>query len=188
MDDQQLGFIYSPAPLVVLRYRHIIEMNQAFTQLFGYQQDELRGLSIVKIFPSFDDYKKIGSDALKELLKKKSHFYSDQRFMKHKNGQLFWTHTHGRTLTPDDPFQHMIWHFERKDQITNHLNQKLTQRETEIAQLTVNGLTCKEIARKLNLSHRTVEVHKANLMKKLEVHSKSDLSSKIIILEQLLPR
>ena len=104
--------------------------------------------------------------------------------MQHRNGELFWTHTHGRTLSPEDPFKLMVWHFERKDQAPSS-KQKLTQRESEITQLIVNGFTCKEIARKLCLSHRTVEVHKANLMKKLGAHSKSELSSKIIIQNRL---
>ncbi|WOE30769.1 MULTISPECIES: LuxR C-terminal-related transcriptional regulator [unclassified Acinetobacter] len=184
IDYNQLAFKFSPAPLVVLRYRHIVEMNTAFARMFGYSKEELINLSIVKIFPSVEDFEKIGQDALNSLRRQNSRFYSDQRFMQHKSGELFWTHTHGQTLTPDDPFQLMVWHFERKDRIL-HATEKLTKRETEITQHIVNGLTCKEIARKLNLSHRTIEVHKANLMKKLEVHSKAELTSKIIIQEHL---
>ncbi|RKG40867.1 LuxR C-terminal-related transcriptional regulator [Acinetobacter rongchengensis] len=180
MDYNLLAFEYCPAPIVVLSYRHMVEMNPAFAHLFGYTREELIDHSIVKIFPSIEDYEKVGNDALQSLLKKQSLFYSDQRFMQHRNGELFWTHTHGRTLSPEDPFKLMVWHFERKDQAPSS-KQKLTQRESEITQLIVNGFTCKEIARKLNLSHRTVEVHKANLMKKLEVRSKAELTSKIII-------
>ena len=120
------------------------------------------------------------------LLQKNSLYYSDQRFMQHKSGEIFWTHTHGRTLTPEDPFKLMVWHFERIEQHPLVNKQKLTKRESEITQLIVNGLTCKEIARKLSLSHRTVEAHKANLMKKLDVHSKHELSSKIIIQNNLI--
>ena len=100
--------------------------------------------------------------------------------MQHQNGEVFWTHTHGRTLTPEDPFKLMIWHFERKDK-NQQFEQQLTKRESEITQFIVNGFTCKEIAKKLDLSHRTVEVHKANLMKKLGVRTKAELTSKIII-------
>ena len=160
----------------------MMEMNSAFATLFGYERGELIEQSIVKIFPSLEDYEKVGNDALQSLLLKKSHYYSDQRFMQHKNGEIFWTHTHGQTLTPEDPFKLMVWHFERKDQVLSS-KQKLTKRESEITQLIVNGFTCKEIARKLELSHRTIEVHKANLMKKLGVRSKAELTSKIIIRE-----
>lgn len=180
MDNNLLAFEYCPAPIVVLSNRQMMEMNPAFSNLFGYKREELMNHSIVELFPSIEDYEKVGQDALHSLLKKHSHYYSDQRFMQHRNGELFWTHTHGRTLTPEEPFKLMVWHFERKDQIPTS-KQKLTQRESEITQLIVNGFTCKEIARKLDLSHRTVEVHKANLMKKLEVRSKAELTSKIII-------
>ena len=135
------------------------------------------------MFPTLKYYEKVGNDALQSLFLKKSHYYSDQRFMQHKNGEIFWTHTHGQTLTPEDPFKLMVWHFERKDQVLSS-KQKLTKRESEITQLIVNGFTCKEIARKLELSHRTIEVHKANLMKKLGVRSKAELTSKIIIREK----
>lgn len=182
MDYNKLAFDFSPAPLVVLSYRCMKEMNIAFANMFGYEREALIDQSIAKIFPTIKDYEKIGNDALSSLLKQDSLFYSDQRFMQHKNGELFWVHTHGRTLTPEDPFKLMIWHFERKEKIPVSKH-KLTHRESEITQLIVNGFTCKEIAKKLGLSHRTIEVHKANLMKKLDVRSKAELTSKIIIQE-----
>ena len=185
MNYNKLAFDFSPAPIVVLSYRHMVEMNSSFASMFGYERESLIDQSIVKIFPSIEDYEKIGNDALESLLQKNSPFYSDQRFMKHQNNELFWVHTHGRTLTPEDPFKLMVWHFERKDQQPNS-EQKLTKRETEITQLIVNQFTCKEIARKLGLSHRTIEVHKANLMKKLGVKSKAELTSKIIIKENMM--
>ncbi|MNP54372.1 Tetrathionate response regulatory protein TtrR [compost metagenome] len=58
----------------------------------------------------------------------------------------------------------------------------LTPREREISAHIVNGLTCKEIGRKLDISHRTVEVHRARLMKKLQAKNSAELVSKIIVL------
>ena len=58
----------------------------------------------------------------------------------------------------------------------------LTAREREISAHIVNGLTCKEIGRKLGISHRTVEVHRARLMKKLTAKNSAELVSKIIVL------
>lgn len=51
----------------------------------------------------------------------------------------------------------------------------LTTREREVLQLTVEGMTHSEIAAKLGMSTRTAETHRANLMNKLEIHSKADL-------------
>lgn len=182
IDYNQLAFKFSPAPLVVLRYKKMVEMNPAFSHLFGYAKEELLGLSIVKMFPNHYDFDTINQNILDYFVQQNSQFYSDQRLMQHKSGEIFWTYVHGQTLTPDDPFKLMVWHFERKDHHNNSIY-KLTKRESEITQYIVNGLTCKEIARKLNLSYRTIEVHKANLMKKLNVHSKAELTSKIMIRE-----
>lgn len=44
--------------------------------------------------------------------------------------------------------------------------QQLTRREQEVMQLAINGASDKEIARSLNISHRTVEKHKSSLMHK----------------------
>lgn len=42
----------------------------------------------------------------------------------------------------------------------------LTPRELDVMSLTVAGLTNKEIARRLGISHRTVEIHRARVMEK----------------------
>ena len=51
----------------------------------------------------------------------------------------------------------------------------LTPRELEIMKLLALGDTVRAIAIKLNISIKTVEVHKANLMRKLNIHSKVEL-------------
>jgi DNA-binding NarL/FixJ family response regulator len=51
----------------------------------------------------------------------------------------------------------------------------LTGRQREIVKLIGDGLTEKEIGRKLNLSHNTVHVHKARIMKVLDIHTKAEL-------------
>lgn len=53
--------------------------------------------------------------------------------------------------------------------------EKLTRREREVLALVGQGLHAKEIARSLNISARTVEVHKAHLMTKLDVRNVSEL-------------
>lgn len=50
----------------------------------------------------------------------------------------------------------------------------LTQRQLEIARLLAQGLTNKEIAGKLFLSPRTVEMHVANLLNRLECRNRSE--------------
>lgn len=52
---------------------------------------------------------------------------------------------------------------------------KLSERETEVLRLVAWGYTNKEIASYLNLSVKTVETHKSNLMEKLDVKSRVEM-------------
>ncbi|MEQ9289827.1 MAG: response regulator transcription factor [Cyclobacteriaceae bacterium] len=55
---------------------------------------------------------------------------------------------------------------------------KLSSKETEILELISEGLTTKEIAEKMFISTRTVETHRANMMKKLTVKNTPELINK----------
>lgn len=52
---------------------------------------------------------------------------------------------------------------------------RLSPREREILKLLAEGLSVKEIAARLNLSVKTVDAHKTNLMKKIDVHDRTEL-------------
>jgi DNA-binding NarL/FixJ family response regulator len=52
---------------------------------------------------------------------------------------------------------------------------RLTAREQEIVRLIADGKTNKEVAGMLNISVRTVETHRSNIMEKLDIHTVSDL-------------
>ncbi len=68
----------------------------------------------------------------------------------------------------------------------------LTPREREILKLLAEGNSVKEIAVLLGLSVKTVEAHKFNLMRKLDIHNKAQLvqyaiQKKIIRLPEAMP-
>ncbi|MDP3879866.1 MAG: response regulator transcription factor [Dehalococcoidales bacterium] len=64
---------------------------------------------------------------------------------------------------------------------------RLTARELQILQLIIEkGLTNAQIAEQLFISRRTVEIHRANIMKKLAFKSYSDLV-RLAVLRGLLP-
>ncbi len=48
-------------------------------------------------------------------------------------------------------------------------------REREILKLLADGVALKEIAARLDLSVKTVDAHKTNLMRKLDLHASSEL-------------
>ncbi|TCP57401.1 LuxR family two component transcriptional regulator [Tamaricihabitans halophyticus] len=52
---------------------------------------------------------------------------------------------------------------------------RLTERETEVMRLVAKGLTAKQIATRLKISHRTVENHVRSTLRKLQLHSRIDL-------------
>jgi DNA-binding NarL/FixJ family response regulator len=53
----------------------------------------------------------------------------------------------------------------------------LTPREREVFHLAAEGLTHAEVAARLGISQRTAETHRANLMRKLDVHGQAELTS-----------
>ncbi len=52
---------------------------------------------------------------------------------------------------------------------------QLTERETEVLRLVAKGLSYKEIAQRLFLSHRTVQNHVQNTLRKLQMHNRVQL-------------
>lgn len=54
-------------------------------------------------------------------------------------------------------------------------SEPLTDREKEILTLIVQGYTNREMGDSLNISVRTVETHRSNIMEKLNLHSRVDL-------------
>lgn len=55
---------------------------------------------------------------------------------------------------------------------------QLTPREREVMDLAVIGLANKQVAMKLAISERTVEIHRSRFMKKMQVESFADLVSR----------
>lgn len=82
----------------------------------------------------------------------------------------------GRTYLSEDLFQTVIHGF-----VTSHqkdgavIPETITPREREIVQLLAEGHSNRVIAEKLNLSVKTVETHRANIMKKMNFRSITDL-------------
>jgi DNA-binding NarL/FixJ family response regulator len=52
---------------------------------------------------------------------------------------------------------------------------RLTSRERQVVQLLSDGKSTKEVASDLNISIKTAETHRANIMRKLDTHSASEL-------------
>jgi two-component system response regulator FixJ len=59
---------------------------------------------------------------------------------------------------------------------------KLTAREREILDLVIEGLSTKEMARRLEISPRTVEVHRSRIMRKMDMKTLRDTLRIVLVL------
>jgi DNA-binding NarL/FixJ family response regulator len=64
---------------------------------------------------------------------------------------------------------------QKAEQVASDPYDRLTTREREVLQLAAEGRTSAEIAEKLVISQRTVEMHRSNMMRKLGLGNQSDL-------------
>jgi FixJ family two-component response regulator len=60
---------------------------------------------------------------------------------------------------------------------------RLSPRELEVARLVAAGLPSKTVSVRLDISERTVQVHRLHLMAKLEVHSVAELAKLVLLAE-----
>jgi len=63
---------------------------------------------------------------------------------------------------------------------------ELTRRELQVAELIADGASSKEAGRRLGISPRTVELHRAHIMEKLGARNAADLVR--IVLSRAPPR
>ncbi len=61
------------------------------------------------------------------------------------------------------------------EQVANSRRSNLTPREREVVKMIAEGNSAREIAGVLGLSVKTVEAHRFNLMRKLDIHNKAQL-------------
>lgn len=72
--------------------------------------------------------------------------------------------------------QSFISHEVKKKFDKYSLNTTLSSRETTVLKLIAQGLTNKEIAIQLDVSHKTIDTYRARLMNKLNLHSVAELT------------
>jgi PAS domain S-box-containing protein len=171
------GFLLAPVALCVTRQRLIATCNPAFAELFGYQTPELIGQSIVVLYPSTQEFHRIGNRGYPQM--KLGSRYQDERLMRRKEGEMFWCRVTGQASEAAAPARQAVWSFEPL-QRPNASAESLTAREREIVAYLAQGLSSKQIARLLNLSPRTVEMHRGRLLHKLGVRSTPQLLALLV--------
>ncbi len=174
--DYRLAFSLAPVGLCLSRNRAIVDCNEQLCQMFGASRELLIGQSFQVLYPSVDEYERLGA-RMAPILNAKGH-YADDRIMKRANGEVFWCHVTGRALNRDAPHEAGIWAFEDLS-AQRPMKAELTAREREVAARLLDGMTSKEIGRTLEISHRTVEIYRARLMRKYKASTTADLVHKL---------
>ncbi len=65
---------------------------------------------------------------------------------------------------------------DNKGTVTIRWLPELTERETEVLKMVAKGMSYKQIADRLVLSHRTVQNHVQNTLRKLQMHNRVELT------------
>lgn len=176
-DDLILAFDMAPVGLLVSRQRKVQSYNQAFGAMFGHAPETLAGQPLAQLYPSAEEYRHIGERAFEAM--RDSGTYADDRIMRRADGRLFWCHVSGRAIDRADPFEKAVWAFEDLS-AARPVSTAFTPREREIAPLLIAGKGNKEIAQVLRTSPRTVEAHRARMMRKLAVNSVAELVARLL--------
>lgn len=178
--DYEDLFRHVPVAVIVARERIMVDCNTRALQLFRATRDDIIGQSFSKLYPQQKDFTTTG-ERLAPLLAKHAAF-SDDRIMRRVDGSHFWVTVCGFGFNPERPFEFAIWTFlDRSGSATQtDVASTLTDRERDIAALLVHGLTSKEIGKELNISPRTVDIHRASLLRKYEVRATSDLIVRLL--------
>lgn len=174
--DYRLAFELAPIGMVLSRDRAIVDCNRHVCEMFGAERLALIGQSFLVLYPSADEFERTGARISPIMNRQGS--YADDRIMKRVDGrfkgEVFWCHVTGRALDSAEPHGAGIWTFEDLSS-RRPVRAELTAREREVAAHLLQGLTSKEIGRALNISHRTVEIYRARLMRKYQANTTADL-------------
>ena len=179
--DYRLAFELAPIGLVLSRNRAIVDCNRHLCEMFGASREWLVGQSFQMLYPSADEFERIGARIAPIMNRQGT--YADDRIMKRVDGRFkgeaFWCHVTGRALKPQAPHEAGIWSFEDLSS-RRPVKAELTAREREVAAHLLHGLTSKEIGKALTISHRTVEIYRARLMRKYKASTTVNLVHKLM--------
>lgn len=165
------AFDFAPVGLIYTEDRVIRRCNTRFAEMFGYTQAALENRSLSQLYPSEPEFERIGKIGARKMAG--SGTYRDERIMRRRNGALFWCRVRGQSLEAEAPFARAVWSF--ADISDARPLTEMTRRERQVATMMAEGLTSKEIARALEISPRTVEVHRARLLDKFGARNSLEL-------------
>ncbi len=179
--DYRTAFDLAPVGMVMSRHRLMVACNRQLLAMFGADAEQLVGQSFEVLYPTPAEFERTGERIVASL--DAQGWHADERVMKRVDGpqrsELFWCHVSGRALDPAQPHAAGIWVFEDLSS-RRALKVDFTPREREIAALLIEGLTSKQIGKRLDISPRTVDVYRARLMRKVGAATTPELVHKLL--------
>lgn len=173
---RQFTIDHAPVGLVTSEYRIIRWCNQTFAEMFQYRQADLIGQSFALLYPSTEEFEQI-RDVGVQLLRETGKYW-DERIMARRDGELFWCRVRVHVEDITDPLKRVVLSY---SDISDHRRSvELTARERQVVSLLASGCTTKEIAFRLGLSPRTIDMHRGRLLKKFGVNNVIELLAHIV--------
>jgi len=90
--------------------RKILRVNRKLEEMFGYQEEEMRGHTTEMLFLSHLDYEEMGQAIYPQL--DLGLTYETEQLMRRNNGTQFWCRLLGKAIDASDPSKGYIWNLE----------------------------------------------------------------------------
>jgi PAS domain S-box-containing protein len=156
---------------------NFVEANRAFQELVGYTNEELKTLNFAQITHEEDIPR--GAQSVNALSSGTKREVQIEKRYRHKDGRYVWVRATGTRIPGSggspDYLMGRIEQLGGRVEIASNNRGVLTSREREIVKLIAEGQSNKEAGTTLGISVKTIENHRANVMRKLQLRSVSDL-------------
>jgi DNA-binding CsgD family transcriptional regulator len=160
-----------PVGTLLSHDRIITRVNTAFARMFGYEPLQLIGKSLEMLYPSRREFIDRGEQWREFLSVNGGH--CDERLMLCRGDRPLRMRVKGSCKDRRNPYDLVACAFEPA--LSEPNVPQITERERTIVAAMNEGMTSKEIARMLGLSHRTVETYRQRLMTKTGARNSSHL-------------
>ncbi|WDQ15082.1 PAS domain S-box protein [Rhodopirellula sp. P2] len=160
----------------------VLQVDETFASMLGTQPESLNGLNLCELAESES------AALIDQRMLHRTHSATHEVRLRHADGHLVWLLlTCSPLLNDSEQFVGIqtraldINHRKHVELLTKRAAEakarlrRLTSREREVLQQIVEGRMNKVIANRLDISEKTVERHRSNLMKKLNAHSVAEL-------------
>ncbi|WP_313352249.1 PAS and helix-turn-helix domain-containing protein [Paracoccus sp. (in: a-proteobacteria)] len=168
-----------PLAMIIARDRIMIECNDAALEMFRAARPDIVPKLFSVLYPGVDEFEAAGRRMEPFLAGRVAQ--DDNRIMRRIDGSHFWVRVRGHAFNRATPHALTAWLFSEVHDTGegDPKNVGLTPREREIAALLLDRLTSKQIAKALDISPKTVDIHRASLLKKYAVRSTAELIEKL---------